>query len=112
MNMQGFNTIFNADSLSDDFSSYKRDKIAKSFNKESENYEKLIGDEDDKNWSLDEGYESKSDEVFPPRAIKMNQLSLYMSLSESDASNICVSQGRGFKVSQNQVKIFLGNSQK
>lgn len=99
--MQGFNTIFNAASLSDDFFSYKREKIAKSFDKESKNYEKLIGDEDDKNWTLDEGYRTKSEGVFPPRALKMNQLSLYMSLSESEASNICVSQGRGFKVRKN-----------
>jgi acid-sensing ion channel, other len=32
------------------------------------------------------------------RAIKVNQLSIYMSLSASDASNICISQGRGYKL--------------
>lgn len=102
MNMQSYQTIFNkGEALSDDFESYKRKKITKSFDKESKGYNSTFDDEnggESEDWSLDTGYKTQSDEVFPPRALKMNQLSIYMSLSEDDASNICVSQGRGYKV--------------
>lgn len=98
MNMQGYHTIF-TDKLSSDFDSYKRNKIRKSFDKENPNFNVTFDDENNKEeWSLDGEYKTSSDEVFPPRSIKMNQLSIYMSLNESDASNICVSQGRGYKV--------------
>lgn len=98
MNMQSYYTIF-SNEISKDFDSYKRSTIKKSFDKESENFNLTIDEENVKEeWSLDEGYTSSKEEIFPPRSMKMNQLSVYMNLNESDASNICVSQGRGYKI--------------
>jgi hypothetical protein len=91
LNMQ-LHTIFNRDVVSDDFDSYFRTKIAKSF----ENFNDTVDDNDENvQWTLDDGYSSDADDVFPIRALKINQLSVYMNLTETDTTNLCLSQGKG-----------------
>ncbi|XP_070504703.1 pickpocket protein 28-like [Chironomus tepperi] len=103
LNMQSYQTIFNENVISGDFDSFKREKIAKSFDKENQLYNESFNDADgnltDANqWSLDTGYTTNDDNVFPIRAIKINQLTVYMKLTESDSTNLCLSQGKGYKI--------------
>ncbi|KAG5676491.1 hypothetical protein PVAND_006322 [Polypedilum vanderplanki] len=98
LNMQGYHTIFNNE-ISKHFESYRRKTISKSFDKEQKLYNETFNDEKDKEiWTLDKGYTTNDDDVFPIRAIKINQLSVYMKLTEKDATNLCLSQGKGYKI--------------
>jgi amiloride-sensitive sodium channel len=56
-NMQGFNTLFNADVISDDFHSYKRTNIKRSPDSDHKYYNETIDDDfEEVRWSLEKGF--------------------------------------------------------
>lgn len=90
-NMQGFNTIFNAEIISDDFHSYKRTKIAKNhLTPGFFNATKFFNDaEDEVQWTLEKGFiADHDDDVVPITAIKRATFSAQIELTEEDQRNI------------------------
>jgi hypothetical protein len=89
--MQSYHTIFNSEVISENFSNYKREKMAKSISNEKE----VFGDDKVKEyWTLENGYST----TIPYRAIPSSTIKLILSLNESDYAEKCISFKEGFKV--------------
>ena len=70
-NMQGYNTIFNKGTLTDDYDFYKRPRITKSLNISSELYNQTVDDDYDAlHWTLQNGYTSNEIDIIPYRLSK------------------------------------------
>jgi amiloride-sensitive sodium channel len=89
-NMQGFNTIFNGDIISDDFLSYKRKDIFKSpkFKLQSAGY--VDDDNETINWTLEKGFNDElRKEFIPVAAGKGATVAAFIYLKKRDYDNIC-----------------------
>lgn len=111
-NIQGFNTIFRKETISKNFDSYKRKKIAKTLIGPKQN-ETVDDDNPEKlHWTIFNGYESDSDEVFPIRAAKNGVVTFYPKVNKADLPNICLRYGKGFRLilhSPNEIASFSHN---
>lgn len=97
-NLEGFKTIFNEAEIADDFKSYTREKIAKSFDPRDLDYGTFLNDaEDEVEWELEKGYLNNSArDPHPIRSNKLNKMAHYGRLNVSDLSNLCPSSGKSF----------------
>ncbi|KAG5680506.1 hypothetical protein PVAND_010013 [Polypedilum vanderplanki] len=89
-NMQGFNTIFNSDVISEDFNSYKRTKINKSpkYKYSSEGF--VDDDNETIDWTLDKGFnEGHHIDFFPVSAKKGETFLVFLYLDKSNFENTC-----------------------
>lgn len=111
-NIQGFNTIFRKKTISKDYNLYKRKKIAKALVGPKQN-ETVDDDNPEKlHWTIFNGYESDSDEVFPVRAAKNGVVTFYPKVNKVDLPNICLRYGKGFRLilhSPNEIASFSHN---
>jgi amiloride-sensitive sodium channel len=99
-NMQGFRTLFN-DNISRDFHSYKRKKIAKSFDKNSPLFHQSIDDDfdtDEDDWNIFDSYKTSSDDVFPLRATKDTSVTFTPGILRINLNNLCNRSGKGFRI--------------
>jgi amiloride-sensitive sodium channel len=94
-NMQGFSAIFNTDVISNDFRSYKRTTIKKSFDGRSKNFEKHFDDDNEViQWTLDGGYTKDHEEGSAPMVAKKGDFITVASvLSKENLQNLCPAHG-------------------
>ncbi|KAG5680507.1 hypothetical protein PVAND_010014 [Polypedilum vanderplanki] len=97
-NMQGFNTIFNADVISDDFNSYKRRKISKSPYKHHDLHSERINDDNETvEWTLDKGFiEDHDNDIIPVAADKNTNLGIYLFVDKNNLENSCTKYANTF----------------
>lgn len=100
-NLQGFNQLFKTNDISEDFFSYKRNKIAKIYSKAFtvfNSYETVDDEKDPIQWTLEKGYVNKSFESQPSRASRLNLITFYLMLNISDLSNYCPGHSNTFSL--------------
>lgn len=101
-NMQGFNQILNSKAIASDFYSYYRTKIAKNYSEAySESgidFEVVNDHNDDGKWTLKNGYVNDDFDIQPTRANKVNRLSVFPKINQSDLNNLCPEQGTSFTI--------------
>lgn len=97
-NLEGFPALFNENSISDDFKSYQRTHIARSFERSNPLYNELIDDSKDPiQWNLEKGYNVSDILSRPHRALRpINRF--YAVINETDKSNMCPSTGDYFSL--------------
>jgi hypothetical protein len=75
INLLGYQELFNPAELSEDFDIFKRKEIAKFPDQKSELFNVIIAiDQNQTNWTLENGYNTTHDNVLPIRATKLNKL--------------------------------------
>jgi amiloride-sensitive sodium channel len=102
-NIQGYHTIFNDGVMSDDFDIFKRTGIPKFLDVvKKEYYEMMDDDQEEINWTLEDGYKTSSDEIMPFRASRQNDFTsnLYVNVSKTEHGilNYCLNIGFGYKI--------------
>lgn len=94
-NMQGYNTIFNKNSVDRDFELFIRMGI-RNVAKDHSMY--FDDNNEDVEWTLQQGYNSNEDIVFPFRIISENSIEFILMHPKSETNNYCPSMRNSYKI--------------
>ncbi|CAG9799051.1 unnamed protein product [Chironomus riparius] len=94
-NMQGFNTLFNKNSIHNDFDLFFRKSIKNIVKDHSINFD---DDYEDVEWTLQRGFVSNDDNLFPLRISSGNSIEFILMHSTVETNNYCPALRNSYKI--------------
>ncbi|XP_070496595.1 pickpocket protein 28-like [Chironomus tepperi] len=94
-NMQGYNTLFNKNSVDSDFDLFYRKGIKNIAKDHSVFFDE---DNEEVEWTLQQGYNSNDDTVFPFRIISKNSIEFIMMHPKTETNNYCPALRNSYKI--------------
>lgn len=92
-NTEEFSSIFNSKIISDDFKCYSKQSGRRNYQNNIFEPNETSNVTNEREWSLERGYQNNFKYVFPNRAIRSEILTISMAIRKSDALNLCPENG-------------------